>query len=222
MVLHFKFLQMRKDKVISNYVEWTDFELSTLAGRVVVAMNDEATQEHFPTPDPDLETLENLASDFIAKHEVASQRGSALQISQKNESRLALLAGLRKLAHYVNGVADGRTSLLLSTGLVLASAAKPLTTPRIPERIRLRDSLLKGQMRLDFLAVKEAWEYEINVGESSLGDPAVQWTHTFATTSSRGNILTDLSLGVIYHVRVRARNGRGIGDWSEPISLMAR
>lgn len=213
---------MRKDKVISNYVDWSDFELSTLAGRVVVAMNDVATQVHFPTPDPDLEDLEILASDYISKHEVASQRGSALQISQKNESREALLAGLKKLAHYVNGVANGRTSLLLSTGLVLASAAKTLTAPGVPERIRLRDGTLKGQMRLDFVAVKEAWEYEVNVGESTLNDPTILWTHTFGTTNSRGNILSDLTAGTFYHVQVRARNGRGIGDWSEPVSLLAR
>jgi len=213
---------MRKDKVISNYGEWSDFELSTLAGRVVVAMNDSSAQTHFPSPDPELEVLEGLASDFIAKHEVASQRGSALQISQKNESRAALLAGLRRLAHYVNGIAEGRTSLLLSTGLVLVSAAKRLVAPGVTERIRLRDGALRGQMRLDFQAVKGAWEYEVNVGESVLGDPDMEWTRTFGTTSSRGNILTDLTAGVIYHVRVRARNGRGIGDWSEPVSLLAR
>lgn len=213
---------MRKDKVISNYGEWSDFELSTLAGRVVVAMNDSSAQTHFPSPDPELEVLEGLASDFIAKHEVASQRGSALQISQKNESRAALLAGLRRLAHYVNGIAEGRTSLLLSTGLVLVSAAKRLVAPGVTERIRLRDGALRGQMRLDFQAVKDAWEYEVNVGESVLGDPDMEWTRTFGTTSSRGNILTDLTAGVIYHVRVRARNGRGIGDWSEPVSLLAR
>lgn len=213
---------MRKDKVISNYGEWSDFELSTLAGRVVVAMNDSSAQTHFPSPDPELEVLEGLTSDFIAKHEVASQRGSALQISQKNESRAALLAGLRRLAHYVNGIAEGRTSLLLSTGLVLVSAAKRLVAPGVTERIRLRDGALRGQMRLDFQAVKGAWEYEVNVGESVLGDPDMEWTRTFGTTSSRGNILTDLTAGVIYHVRVRARNGRGIGDWSEPVSLLAR
>ena len=185
-------------------------------------MNDSSAQTHFPSPDPELEVLEGLASDFIAKHEVASQRGSALQISQKNESRAALLAGLRRLAHYVNGIAEGRTSLLLSTGLVLVSAAKRLVAPGVTERIRLRDGALRGQMRLDFQAVKGAWEYEVNVGESVLGDPDMEWTRTFGTTSSRGNILTDLTAGVIYHVRVRARNGRGIGDWSEPVSLMAR
>lgn len=213
---------MRKDKVISHYGAWSDFELSTLAGRVVVAMNDPATQVHFPAPDPSLTDLEDLATDFIAKHEVASQRGSALQVSEKNESRTALLAGLRKLAHYVNGVADGRTSLMLSTGLALVSAAKRLEVPGVPEGLRLSDGVIRGQMRLEFRAVKKAWEYEVEVGEGVLGNPEVEWTHTFGTTSSRGNVLTDLVPGVIYHVRVRARNGRGIGDWSEMVSLMAR
>lgn len=196
--------------------------MSTLAGRVVVAMNDSATQVHFPTPDPSLTDLEDLAADFIAKHEVASQRGSALQVSEKNESRTALLAGLRKLAHYVNGVADGRTSLMLSTGLVLVSAAKKLEVPGVPEGLRLTDGIIRGQMRLEFRAVRKAWEYEVEVGEGVLGHPEVEWTHAFGTTSSRGNILTDLIPGVIYYVRVRARNGRGIGDWSEMVSLMAR
>lgn len=213
---------MRKDKVITNYERWPDFELSTLAGRVVVAMGDTHNLSYFEHPDPDLATLEALSSDFIAKHEIASQRGSGLQISEKNESREALLLGLKKLAHYVNGVANGRTSMLLGTGLVLASPRQRLAFPGVPERLRLRDGVLKGQLRLDFDAVRAAWEYEVIVGESELNSEEVLWIREFNTTNSRGNVLTDLVSGLVYHVRVRARNGRGLGDWSDPVSLLCR
>jgi hypothetical protein len=35
-------------------------------------------------------------------------------------------------------------------------------------------------------------------------------------------VLIGFEPGVKYDVRVRALNGKGIGDWSEPVSLIAR
>src|SRR5690606_23877104 len=118
--------------------------------------------------------------------------------------REALIEGLKKLAHYVNGVAAGRTSMLLSTGLVLVSSRQKLQVPGIPERLRLRDGALMGQMRLDFDPVRGAWEYEIDLGETELNHTDIQWLRSYGTSSTRGNILTDLISGLVYHVRVRA------------------
>lgn len=213
---------MKKDKVITNYSKWSDFELSTLASRVVNAMHDSNTAVHFPSPEPDLATLEVLTAEFVVRHEIASRRGSALEISQKNESREFLLIALRRLAHHVNGVADGRASILLSTGLILAANRKRLDEPGIPTSIRLRDGNLRGQLRLDFRPVAGAWEYELELGRSVADSLEIQWIEQITTTSSRGNVMTGLVSGVLYHVRIRARNGRGIGDWSEAVPLLVR
>lgn len=205
-----------------NYGVLSDYELSTLAGRVKNAMQDVDTAASFPDADPDAAALSLLVEDFIARHEVASRGGSTLEVSQKNESREVLLHGLRKLASYANGIALGRTSLLLSTGLTLVSSQRPSQLPGVTARVQLRDGRISGQMRLDFQSVKGAWEYEVEVGSSLVDEGEISWDHTQHTTSSRANVLTGIVPGLRYHVRVRARNGRGLGDWSEPAILIGR
>ncbi|MEN5435270.1 hypothetical protein ABE545_16670 [Sphingobacterium faecium] len=148
---------MRKEKVISSYASWSDYELSTLAGRILKAMKEPATSANFPNPIPDMAALEPMVLDYITKHEIASGRGSALEISQKNESRELLLNSLKSLAHYVNLVADGQLSLLLSTGMVLATQPTALQVPGVIEKIQLRDGPIGGQLRLDF---EKFWEYD--------------------------------------------------------------
>ncbi|ERJ58977.1 fibronectin type III domain-containing protein [Sphingobacterium paucimobilis] len=212
---------MRKEKVISNYKALSDYELSTLAGRVLKAMQETSTQASFPNPNPGLTDLETIVNDYITKHEIASRRGSALEISLKNESRDALLFALKNLAHHVNEVANGQLSLLLSTGLVLVSKPSSSELPLVTSRIQLRDGRISGQMRLDFTPLKRVWEYEVEVGREDATN-TVEWFETFNTTSSRGNVLTDRVPGIKYFVRVRARNSKGMGDWSEAVSLIAR
>ena len=212
---------MRKEKVISNYSGWSDYELSTLAGRILKAMQETTAQANFPHPNPAITVLEPLVNDYITKHEIASRRGSALEISQKNESRDALLNALRSLAHYVNEVANGQLSLLLSTGMVLASQPSSTQAPTMVEKVQLRDGRLSGQLRLDFKPVKAAWEYEVEIGTmASTGE--IVWNKVVLTTSSRGNVLSEMEPGVRYCVRIRTRNGKGTGDWCEPVSLIAR
>ncbi|SKC10869.1 Fibronectin type III domain-containing protein [Sphingobacterium nematocida] len=212
---------MRKEKVISNYKTLSDYELSTLAGRVLKAMQEATTQASFPNPNPDVTDLETIVNDYITKHEIASRRGSALEISLKNESRDALLFALKNLAHHVNEVADGQLSMLLSTGLVLASKPSSSEAPLVTTRIQLRDGRVSGQMRLDFTALKRVWEYEVEVGREDATN-TVEWYRTFNTTSSRSNVLSDMVPGIKYYVRLRARNSKGYGDWSEAVSLIAR
>lgn len=212
---------MRKEKVISNYTGLSDYELSTLAGRVLKAMQETTTQASFPNPNPSLTDLETIVTDYISKHEVASRRGSALEISLKNESRDALLFALKNLAHHVNELANGQLSMLLSTGLVLVSKPSGSELPLVSSRLQLRDGRISGQLRLDFTPVKKVWEYEVEVGREDATN-TIDWFETFNTTSSRSNILTDKIPGVKYFVRVRARNSKGYGDWSEAVSLIAR
>lgn len=212
---------MKKDRVISSYTTWSDYELSTIASRILKAMQDPLAKENFPEITPDTDALEALVTDFVGKHEIASRGGSSMEISQKNESRAQLINGLRSMANYVNNVAAGQVSLLLSTGFVLASQPSPTQIPLVTQRVQLRDGRINGHLRLDFAAVPTAWDYEIEVGESDT-QGAIDWKQNFVSTSSRGMVLTDRLEGIRYYVRVRARNGKGKGDWSEPVSILAR
>ena len=209
---------MRKEKVISNYVRLSDNELAILSGKAVGALDGNT---NFPNLNPDLTVLEGLSEDFRTKHEIASRGGSVLEVSLKNESREALLGGLRILSHHVNTVANGSLAQLNSTGLILAKQPSKVEVPGISDRVLLRDAHLKGQVRLDFTPVRNAWEYEIALGENGNGD-TILWEEEYKSTSSQGIVLAPLVSGSEVHVRVRARNGRGTGDWSDSSSIIVK
>lgn len=210
---------MRKERVLLSYSHLTDYELSTLAGRVLAAVTD---NDNFPDPTPDLAEFEALVNTYRTRHEVASRRGSALEISEKNDSRRLLLLGLKQLAFHVNIVADGSLPVLVSSGLILASHPSEIFVPDVPRLLRLSDGRVSGQIRLDFQPVKDAWEYLYTVSDTmdELGN--IVWSEPKITTRSRLNFIDPVEPGTTYYARVRARNSKGIGDWSETVSLIAR
>lgn len=209
---------MRKERVISSYYKLTDSALATLAGKVVGALDNNA---NFLNLTPPFTILQGLSDDYRAKYSVASRGGSVLEVSLKNESRKALLDALRILAHHVNGVANGNLVMLIGSGLILAKQPTKIEIPEISERVILRDSHLKGQLRLDFTLVKNAWEYEIAVGGLD-ENGIINWENEYQSTASQGIVLAPLVSGSEVFVRVRARNGKGTGDWSESTSLIVK
>lgn len=210
---------MRKERLLLSYTHLTDYELSTLAGRVLAAMTD---NDNFPDPAPSLAELEPLVNTYRTRHEIASRRGSALEISQKNESRQLLLEAFKQLAFYINTVSDGSQPMLVSSGLILASQPREVYVPDIPRLLRLRDGRVSGQMRLDFEPVKDALEYLYTVSDTVDGQGNVVWPDPVLTTRSKRNFIDPVEPGTTYFARVRARNSKGMGDWSETVSLIAR
>lgn len=210
---------MRKERLLLSYTHLTDYELSTLAGRVLAAMTD---NDNFPDPTPSLAELEPLVNTYRTRHEIASRRGSALEISQKNESRQQLLEAFKQLAFYINTVSDGSQPMLVSSGLILASQPREVYVPDIPRLLRLRDGRVSGQMRLDFEPVKDALEYLYTVSDTVDGQGNVVWPDPVLTTRSKRNFIDPVEPGTTYFARVRARNSKGMGDWSETVSLIAR
>ncbi len=209
---------MRKERVISSYYKLTDSHLAILAGKVVGALDNNAS---FLNLTPSFTVLKSLIDDYRAKHYVSSRGGSVLEVSLKKESRKAVLDALRTLAHHVNSVADGDLVMLISSGLILAKQPTRIEIPEISERLILRDSHLKGQVRLDFTHVKNAWQYDIALGGID-ENGTINWRKEYQSTSSQGIVLAALVSGSEVFVRVRARNGKGTGDWSESTSLIVK
>lgn len=217
-----KFKIMKKEKVRSNYEKLTDYELATLGGRVVRAMQETSTADFFTDPQPSMEDLESFVTDYVEKHEIASRRGSALEISMKNESRENVLLALRTLANYVNEKARGHMSKLLSTGLQLVSQPGRIDVPSVPQEIKLKDGALSGQIKVSFKRAKNVWMYDIQLGTEAPPGEELDWGELYQTTVSRGTVIGNLTIGQRYYVRVRALNGKGAGDWSQPISMLVR
>lgn len=210
---------MRKERVISNYKKLSDDELAALAGKIVGALTGNA---NFTDPIPSLAELTAWVNDYRTKHEIAIRGGSVLDSRLKNESRTTLLYQLKQLAHYINTQSGGNLAVLSSSAMILAKQPENTKTPSVITRVVLKDGELSGQMRVDLAAQKFVWEYEIQLGEWPEGTADIVWGSSYFSTSSRGTIIDALSPAKRYYVRARARNSKGTGDWTEPVSMIVR
>lgn len=210
---------MRQAKVYQNYVRWDDYSLATLAGRTLSFMTSNAS---FTTPNPDLAAYGAAVNDFREKHEVASRRGSALEIAAKNNARTLLLELMKQMAFYVNTVANGDQQVLASSGFEMMPVPKSVGYPGIVGGLHLMDGRLSGEARFSFNVIRSAWEYEYETAISLDAAGLPEWGNLMRTTTSRINYVSGIEAGTRLYVRVRARNGKGIGDWCEPVSLIVR
>ncbi|SEM43436.1 hypothetical protein SAMN05216436_104194 [bacterium A37T11] len=211
---------MNKRTARSGFKHLKDQELLTFGGTVLTAVTG---NPYFTTPNPGLTVLETALEDFRDKMEVANRKGSPLDISLKNDSRDVLIEVLKQLAFYVNTVANGSLSVILSSGFRVMALPTRSMPPEKPTRVRLTDWLQSGQARLDFDPVKEAWMYEYQFTDALDETALPYWPQeSLTTTRSNTNVLAPLTVGNRYFVRVRARNGMGMSDWTTAESIIAR
>lgn len=210
---------MAKRTARSGFKTLRDNDLLNQAGTVLLAMDGNA---NFPTPVPDMATVQTAFEDYKIKLEAASKQGSPLDKSLKNDAKQVLAALLKRLGFYVNTVADGSLSIILSSGFPPAGMPVRLLPPATPERLKLTDWLQSGQAQVLFDPVAEAWMYEYAMSSEKAPDGGIVWPEPLTTRKSRGNVIAPVIPGVTYYVRVRARNGAGFSDWSDPVSLIAR
>lgn len=210
---------MRKANVYTSYAEWDDHSLATLAGRTLTSMTD---NENFTDPRPSIEDYADLVNDYREKQEIASNRGSQLQLEARNNAKKLVLQAMKELAFYVNVVADGDAEILASSGFVLIPPPKPAGVPRIPKNVKLIDGPISGELRLMFGVVRNAKGYEYIYASDLDENGEPNWGELQYTGSSRTNNIRLLTPGSICYVRVRARNNKGVGDWSETVSIIVR
>lgn len=210
---------MRTKRVLLDYSGFKDDELNTLVGKVLDCLTDHADFTDLPV---ELSELSLQMIDFREKWQVASRGGSLLQISEKNDAKGVLATSLRDIAFYVNKMSGGSRSKLLSSGLQLEADPKEAQVPDKITGALLTDGKQQNQMDIKFKPQKEALIYEYQIADGVGEDGAPIWAATFQTGSSRGNMYAPTVPDRIYYLRVRARNKKGIGDWSDVFSLKAR
>ncbi|MCL4641362.1 MULTISPECIES: fibronectin type III domain-containing protein [Olivibacter] len=209
---------MRNLRVNSSFKSKRDAEILQNALTILQAMT---SNTNFPEPSPSLTEVQDAVTDYQEKLAKASQKGSPLDVSIKNESKEGLGSVLKRLAFYVNSVAEGNMPMLLSSGFSLSAQPIAGLIPPIPTRLRLTDGPLSGQIRFDFDKIAGRVIYEYSNAKERDESGMFVWSDRKTTTSTR-NILSGLQPGTTYYVRVRAVNSNGPGDWCEPVSLMAR
>lgn len=206
-----------KMKALIGFGKMKDDELVIICNTIIGAMTGNAK---YPAPTPALPDIQILLDDFTAKLAIARKRGSPEDTALKDESRSPLIVAMQQLGYYVNSVAQGHLSTLLSSGFPTNSTSFANRVPLKVDNVRLLDGRQSGQVRLDFAPQKIAtiYEYRYRIQAES----PTEWGDRFTTTSSRGNIIAPLEVGKFYEVQVRAINTHGVGDWSNSANILVR
>lgn len=204
-----------KFKALIGFARLKDDELVVLASTVINAMTDNA---NFAQPSPSLADVQVRLEDFVFRLAAARKRGSPEETALKDESRIPLETELQKLAYYVNSVANGHLSTLLSSGFPTNNERVSALVPFRVEGVKMSDGRQSGQARLDFMKQRNVLMYEYQYRK--VGEP--NWSNRMVTSSSRANIIAPLEAAQRYEARVRAINTQGVGDWSDTAELLVR
>lgn len=215
----FKNNNVKKATIYISYDRWDDYSLASLAGKTLTCMTNNTS---FPDPRPDMTAYGLLVEDYRGKQEVAATKGSQLERKARDNARAKLLKAMKDLAFYVNSVSDGNAEMLASSGFDLVPPPQPTGYPVIPKNSRLLDGRVSGEVKLTFGSLASAWGYEYNFATDLDVDNIPIWGDTIRTTNSKQNYIPGLTPAQRVYVRVRAYNGKGIGDWSDAISFIVR
>lgn len=209
-----------KQKVISGFTRLTDENLVILAQTVLEAMSD---SPNFTDPEPSLEEVKEVLDNYSEKLALARKRGSPYDTATKNETRKSMERILGELAFYVNKISQGNLPMMLSSGFEVSKYRANVLSPDVVRGLILTDGRNSGQMVLAFDKLENTRLYEYRYTKEKGPDGELAWNgEVYSTTSSRNNIIEPVTPGKTYYLSVRAINTRGTGDWSEPVSWMAR
>lgn len=208
-----------KHQARGGFKQTSDDELLVQAETVLAAMEGNA---NFETPTPALAAVEDAKADFATRLATARKRSGPEETALKNQSRDALSELLKQLAFYVSTTANGNLAVILSSGFQATAYPRRGRVPERPYGVRLADGRQSGQLAFTLAKVPGALFYEYRYGPLDVETNAYQWGEPVLTTSSRDNLVAGLLEGVRYGVAVRAVNGYGRTEWSDPVSMLVR
>lgn len=196
----------------NSYVRLLDAELAAFVDLVVERMTD---NPNFTTPIVPLASLAAANTAFKAAITGAAG-GDREAIAERNAKRDALIVLVAQLGAYVQAVAAGELSVLLSSGFEpVRPKAPPVPLPK-PEILSISNPA-SGQLALRLKKIDTARAYEVRISHGANG-----WQNSGVFTQARKIVLSDLIPGTTYTVQVRAIGGStGASDWSDPVSHMS-
>lgn len=188
--------------------------------RVETILNVLTDNERFPSVSTHLARIQT-ALEIYKDYVTISSTGNRSNTVAKKEARISLQNLLKKLAYHINNSVTDVLDLFHTGFPVSSYPFRPHPeVPHTPNGIKLRDGDHSGTIRMDFIPVKESRSYLYRHGTFVNGK--LEWSNVLPTTSSRNNIIKNLSRGTEYHVQVKAINSAGDSDWSNPVTLIAR
>ena len=199
-------------RVALTFATYSDNDLNSFAILVIVCLKNNALFPNLPVLITALTTLQTAFQNAIT----AAAQGGVPLTAAKNEARDALISALRQIAAYVQSLTPTLTlSQVLSSGFDVANSGGtpgPLTQP-----VFTLDNSSTTQLAINLTAVSGAKAYQVQM---STGTGA--WQEAGIYPNTKGIVLTNLTPGTVYNVRIRAVGGSTqYSDWSATMSAMS-
>jgi hypothetical protein len=169
----------------------------------------------FPTPVPALTALGTALTNFIAKVQEATT-GGTIATAARNSAKRALLALVRQLAAYVQFTVNGDLDMLLGSGFNAIKARTPVASVKTPVNVRLTQGEMSGGLLLRFKRDgANSTSFSVQYSET----PDGPYTDHAPVTKAR-MVISALTPGKMYWMRVRANGAGGNSEWSAPVCRM--
>lgn len=203
---------MKSLRVALGFNRISDGDLSAFTNTVITSMTGNAAFNKPPVAFADV----TKALDTFDKAVAAAMDGGTALTAAKNAAREALLAILRKLAAYVQIVADQDMALLLSSGFSAVNIGRGQTKLDKPTIMEV-DNEGTTKLAVRLRSVPRARSYEVRAVNGATTPAA-----SVIATQARRIIVGNLTPGTTYNIQARAIGGsEGYSEWSDPVSHMA-
>ena len=210
-------------KLIVTFDRLSISDFLTMSGSIVNAMTNNS---HFKEPWAGQGlTLEQLTAAYTAFEEAyhASLTRDTVKVAQRNETRQTLTDILKRLALSLELMAQGDVTALTTTGFELRHDIVRTNSNELlpaPTDFRVTHGQLSGSFDVHVARLVGAGSYEVHIAEDN---PNIEsnWRHAISSVNSLHIIVTGLTPGKNYWVRIRGIDSNGGGVWSDPISIFA-
>ena len=199
---------MRKSKVTVDFIKYSPINKANHYHTVIDHMSNNPL---FPTPDATLIDAQKVA-DALDKAILAAADGSHLAISAMNDAVAAADAVFRILAAYVERIALGDETSILSSGFHFSK--QPVFANK--ETLVARDGSHSGSVLLDTIRVDRGVTYVWQMYKGKLPDNDSDWVQIAITTQTSFEI-NNLDIATKYYFRVAAVTPDGLQDFSAPV-----
>lgn len=199
---------MKKSKVTVDFIKYSQVNKANHYHTVIDHMSNNAL---FPTPDTTLIDAQKVV-DALDKAILAAADGSHIAISALNDAVAAADAVFRILAAYVERIALGDETTILSSGFHFSKQP----SPRNKEILVAKNGSHSGAVLLDTIRVDKGVVYVWQMYKGKLPDNDTDWVQIAITTQSSFEI-NNLDIACIYYFRVAAVTPDGIQDFSAAV-----
>ena len=199
---------MKKVKVLLDFIKFVIAEKIAFYRSVILNLTG---NDSFPSPDITLAEAK-AAVDLLENFYIAAKDGSHTAVSAMHDNEAAADTIFRTLAAYVDRIAAGDETEILSSGFHISKQPVPFQKAAL----NVTDGPNSGSVKLVAKAVDKAGAYQWQYAKDSLPATDNDWTNAGTSTRSSFDI-AGLEVAAKYYFRFAAITPDGITDFCSPI-----